>query len=346
MYMRGSDSVRNEDIEQKMPNTFGAIITGTGSALPEKRLTNDDLSKMVETNDEWIVQRTGIRERRIAGEGESTATLATLAARRALDAAGLEPSELDLIIVATITPEMVFPSTACFVAASLGLSATPAFDMAAACSGFIYALNTGANFIKAGQYKTVMVIGAETLSRIIDYTDRGSCILFGDGAGAVILQRSNDPKKGVVYASLHADGNGADAMKCMPGSLHPIDAALIGARDQYIKLRGREVYKFAVTKFAELIEDAMRVAELTKDQLTLIVPHQVNQRIIDSAMEKLEMPPEKAFVNIDRYGNTSAASIPIALDEAWRVGRVHPGDAIVFVAFGAGLTWANAVLKV
>jgi 3-oxoacyl-[acyl-carrier-protein] synthase-3 len=329
-----------------MSNTFGAIITGTGSALPEKRLTNDDLSKMVETNDEWIVQRTGIRERRIAGEGESTATLAAAAARKALDAAGLQPSDLDLIIVATITPEMVFPSTACFVAASLGLHATPAFDMAAACSGFIYALNTGANFIKAGQYKTVMVIGAETLSRIIDYTDRGSCILFGDGAGAAILQRSNDPKKGVVYASLHADGNGADAMKCMPGSLHPIDAALIGARDQYIKLRGREVYKFAVTKFAELIEDAMRVAELTKDQLTLIVPHQVNQRIIDSAMEKLEMPPEKAFVNIDRYGNTSAASIPIALDEAWRVGRVHPGDAIVFVAFGAGLTWANAVLKV
>jgi 3-oxoacyl-[acyl-carrier-protein] synthase-3 len=329
-----------------MSNTFGAIITGTGSALPEKRLTNDDLSKMVETNDEWIVQRTGIRERRIAGEGESTATLAAAAARKALDAAGLQPSDLDLIIVATITPEMVFPSTACFVAASLGLHATPAFDMAAACSGFIYALNTGANFIKAGQYKTVMVIGAETLSRIIDYTDRGSCILFGDGAGAAILQRSNDPKKGVVYASLHADGNGADAMKCMPGSLHPIDAALIGARDQYIKLRGREVYKFAVTKFAELIDDAMRVAELTKDQLTLIVPHQVNQRIIDSAMEKLEMPPEKAFVNIDRYGNTSAASIPIALDEAWRVGRVHPGDAIVFVAFGAGLTWANAVLKV
>jgi 3-oxoacyl-[acyl-carrier-protein] synthase-3 len=346
MYMRGSDSIRNENIEQKMSNTFGAIITGTGSALPEKRLTNDDLSKMVDTNDEWIVQRTGIRERRVAGEGESTATLATAAARKALDAAGLRASDLDLIIVATVTPEMVFPSTACFVAAALGLSATPGFDMAAACSGFIYALNTGANFIKAGQYKTVMVIGAETLSRIVDYKDRASCILFGDGAGAVILQRSNDPKKGVVYASLHADGNGAEAMKCMPGSLHPVDAALVDARDQYIKLRGREVYKFAVTKFAELIEDAMRVTELTKDQLTLIVPHQVNQRIIDSAMERLEMPAEKAFVNIDRYGNTSAASIPIALDEAWRAGRVHPGDNVVFVAFGAGLTWANAVLKV
>jgi len=329
-----------------MSNTYGAIVTGTGSALPEKRLTNADLSKMVDTNDEWIVQRTGIKERRIAGDDESTASLATIAARRALDAAGVEPSEVDLIIVATITPEMVFPSTACFVGAALGLKSTPAFDMSAACSGFIYALNTGANFIRAGQYKTVLVIGAETLSRIVDYTDRSSCILFGDGAGAVVLQRSNDASKGLVYSSLHADGSGAEVMKCMPGSKHPINAELIAARDQYMKIRGREVYKFAVTKFGELIEDAMRAAELTKDQVKLIVPHQVNQRIIDSAMEKLEMSADKAHVNIDRYGNTSSASIPIALDEAWRAGKILPGDSIVFVAFGAGLTWANAVLKV
>lgn len=329
-----------------MSNNYGAIVTGTGSALPEKRLTNADLSKMVDTNDEWIVQRTGIRERRIASEGESTATLGAAAARKALDAAGLEAKELDLIIVATITPEMVFPSTACFIAAALGLNSTPAFDMSAACSGFIYAINTGANFIRAGQYKNVLVIGAETLSRVVDYTDRSSCILFGDGAGAVVLQRSNDPSKGLVYASLHADGSGAEVMKCMPGSRHPINAELLAARDQYMKIRGREVYKFAVTKFGELIEDAMRAAELTKDQLKLIVPHQVNQRIIDSAMEKLEMGPEKAHVNIDRYGNTSSASIPIALDEAWRAGKILPGDAIIFVAFGAGLTWANAVLKV
>jgi len=331
---------------RRIMSNFGAIIAGTGSFLPEKRLTNEDLSKMVDTNDEWITQRTGIRERRVAADGETTASLATAAGRKALDMAGVAPTDVDLVIVATITPEMVFPSTACFVAAALGLHSTPAFDMAAACSGFIYALNTGANFIKAGQYKTVLVIGAETLSRIVDYTDRASCILFGDGAGAVVLQRSNDPRKGVVYASLHADGNGAEAMKCMPGSLHPIDAALVDSRDQYIKLKGREVYKFAVTKFAELIEDAMRVAELTKDQVKLIIPHQVNQRIIDSAMERLEMPAEKAFVNIDRYGNTSAASIPIALDEAWRAGKIKPGQAVIFVAFGAGLTWANAVLKV
>src|SRR5258705_3343731 len=276
---------RNRNAIQ-MSNSFGAILTGTGSALPERRLTNDDLSKMVDTNDQWIVQRTGIRERRIAGEGESTATLATAAARKALDAAGLQASDLDLIIVATITPEMVFPSTACFVAASLGLNSTPAFDMSAACSGFIYALNTAANFIKAGQYKTIVVVGAETLSRIVDYSDRASCILFGDGAGAVVLQRSNDPRTGLVYASLHADGNGGEATKCMPGSRHPVCSDMLSAKDQFMKIKGREVYKFAVTKFEELIEDAMRKCELTKDQVKLIVPHQVNQRIIDSAMEK------------------------------------------------------------
>jgi 3-oxoacyl-[acyl-carrier-protein] synthase III len=324
---------------------YGAIIVGTGSHLPERRLTNDDLAKMVDTNDEWITQRTGIKERRIASKEESTATLATNAARRAIEAAGIGADEIDLIIVATITPEMVFPSTACFVAAGLGLAGTPAFDMSAACSGFIYALTTGANFIKSGQYRNVLVVGAETLSRITDYTDRSSCILFGDGAGAVVLQRSNDPKRGVIYNSLHADGNGAEVMKCMPGSRHPLTDEMIAQRQQYMQIRGREVYKFAVHKFEELIEDAMRVCELTAEQVKLIVPHQVNQRIIDSAMEKLGLPAEKAHVNIDRYGNTSAASIPIALDEAVRAGKLKQGDAAIFVAFGGGLTWANAAVR-
>ena len=324
---------------------FSAIIAGTGSSVPEKRLTNDDLSKMVETSDEWITQRTGIKERRIAAKDESTATLATAAARKAIDAAGITAEDLDLIIVATITPEMVFPSTACFVAAGLGLAGTPAFDMSAACSGFIYALSTGANFIKSGQYRNVLVIGAETLSRITDYTDRSSCILFGDGAGAVVLQRSNDPKRGLIYNSLHADGNGAEVMKCLPGSRHPLTDEMIAQRQQYMQIRGREVYKFAVHKFEELIEDAMRVCELTADQVKLIVPHQVNQRIIDSAMEKLGLPPEKAHVNIDKYGNTSAASIPIALDEAVRTGKLEKGDVVIFVAFGGGLTWANAAVR-
>src|SRR3954452_12412217 len=208
-------------------SNFGAIIAGTGSSLPEKRLTNDDLSRMVETNDEWIVQRTGIRERRIAAAGESTATLGAAAARRAIESAGLEAKDVDLIVVATITPEMVFPSTACFIGADLGLPGVPAFDMAAACSGFIYALNAGPNFVKTGQYRNVLVIGAETLSRIVNYKDRSSCILFGDGAGAVLLQRTTDPKRGVIYNTLHADGSGGDVMKCMPGSRHPVTADLL-----------------------------------------------------------------------------------------------------------------------
>ena len=324
---------------------YGAIIAGTGSFVPEKRLTNDELSTMVDTNDEWITQRTGIKERRIAGPNESTASLATAAARRALDAAGLAPNDIDLIVCGTITPEMAFPSTACFVAAALGLTSTPAFDIAAACSGFIYTLDTAAAFIKAGRYRNVLVIGAETLSRITDYTDRSSCILFGDGAGAVVLQRSSDPKKGVVYSGLHADGSGWEMLYCKPGSRFPIEESLVTDRSHYIKLKGRDVYKFAVQRFEELIEDAMRKCELSVDQVSLIVPHQVNQRIIDSAMNKLGLGPEKAYVNIDKYGNTSAASIPIALDEAVRAGKIKPGDTVIFVAFGAGLTWANAVVK-
>jgi 3-oxoacyl-[acyl-carrier-protein] synthase III len=327
-------------------NLFSAILAGFGSQLPEKRLTNDDLAKMVDTNNDWIVQRTGIRERRIVAEGESTATLATAAARKAIHSAGLEPRDIELIIIATITPEMVFPSTACFVGAALGINGAPAFDMSAACSGFIYALTTGANFVKVGQYKNVLVIGAETLSRITDYKDRSSCILFGDGAGAVVLQRSSERGRGLVYSTLHADGSGADAMKCMPGSRFPISEQLLASGQQFMQIKGREVYKFAVTKFGELIEEAMRACEVTKDQIKLIIPHQVNQRIIDSAMEKLGLPADRAFVNIDRYGNTSAASIPIALDEAHRAGKLQKGDIIIFVAFGGGLTWANALVKI
>ena len=324
---------------------YGANIIGTGSFVPEKRLTNDDLSKMVETNDEWITQRTGIKERRVASDGESTAVLATLAAKRALDDAGITARELDAIIVGTITPEMVFPSTACFVAANLGLTSTPAFDVTAACSGFLYAMASGAAFIKSGMYNNVLVIGAETLSRITDYKDRGSCILFGDGAGAVVMQRTSDGKSGLIHSSLHADGHGWEMLYCAPGSRHPVNEAMLAGRNQYMKPKGREVYKFAVQRFEELIDEALRKCELTVDDVALIVPHQVNQRIIDSAMDKLHLPKEKAFVNIDKYGNTSAASIPIALDEAKKAGRIKKGDVVIFVAFGAGLTWANAVVR-
>ncbi len=326
--------------------TYSSIIAGTGSHAPERRLTNDDLSKMVDTNDEWITQRTGIKERRIAGADDTTASLGAIAARKAIEAAGLEPKDIELIIVATITPEMVFPSTACFIGAALNIPGVPAFDMSAACSGFIYALVTGSNFIRAGQYKNVLVIGAETLSRITNYKDRNSCILFGDGAGAVVLRRSEDLKSGLIYSTLHADGTGGDVMKCMPGSRFPICADLVSNEQQFMQIKGREVYKFAVNKFEELIDQAMRACELKKEDVKFIVPHQVNQRIIDSAMERLGMPPSQAYVNIDRYGNTSAASIPIALDEAWRAGKISKGDVLVFVAFGAGLTWANAVVRI
>ncbi len=327
-------------------SSFSAIIAGTGSYVPERRMTNAELSTLVDTNDEWIVQRTGIRERRIAAADESTATLATLAGERALKAANLQPADIDLVIVATITPEMAFPATACVVASRLGCPNRAGFDLSAACTGFVYALHTGAAFVRSGQFKNVLVIGAETLSRVTDYTDRGSCILFGDGAGAVVLSRSTEEGRGFLYGELHSDGGPmSDAMLLKPGSRHPINAELIASGDQYMKLKGREVYKFAVTKFEELIRDAMKHCDLTAESLSLIVPHQVNQRIIDSAMEKLGLPADKAFVNIDRYGNTSSASIPIALDEAVHAGRLKRDDHVVFVAFGAGLTWGNAVVR-
>jgi 3-oxoacyl-[acyl-carrier-protein] synthase-3 len=324
----------------------GVIIAGTGSYIPERRLTNDDLARIVDTNDEWITQRTGIKERRIAAEHETTASMGTAAARRALESAGLSARDLDLIICATITPEMQFPSTACFIAAALGLDSTPAFDLTAACSGFVYAIETGSNFIKSGRYRNVLVLGAETLSRVTDYTDRASCILFGDGAGAVVLRRSDDPRQGIIYSALYADGNRWDMLYCPPGSRNPINERMVAQRGQYMQIKGREVYKFAVQRFNELIADAMSRCNLKPDQVKLIVPHQVNQRIIDSAMERLELPSDKAYVNIDKFGNTSAASIPIALDEAWRAGRIHSGDIIILVAFGAGLTWGSAVIRV
>ncbi|MGA2500271.1 MAG: beta-ketoacyl-ACP synthase III [Tepidisphaeraceae bacterium] len=324
---------------------YSAIIVGTGSCVPERRLTNDDLSKMVDTNDEWITQRTGIKERRIAGDGETTATLGALACRRALEAAGLQPSDVDLIVCGTITPEMQFPSTACFIGKELGLHSTPAFDVTAACSGFLFCLDTATAFVESGRYRNVLVVGSETLSRSTDYKDRGSCILFGDGAGAVVLQRSMDKQRGLVYSSLHADGHGWDLLYCRPGSRHPINEQLVAARQQFMQIKGREVYKFAVQRFHELIEDAMLKCNLKAGDIKLIIPHQVNQRIIDAAIARLNVPVEKVYVNIARYGNTSSASIPIALDEAWRAGMIEPGDVLLFVAFGAGLTWANAVVR-
>lgn len=329
----------------EMHRPTSAVITGTGSFLPEKRLTNADLCKIVDTDDEWIVQRTGIRERRIVSKDESCATIASQAATRALRAANLEPKDIDCVIVATVTPEMQMPATACFVAQSLGMTTTPAFDVMAACSGFIYGLDVANALIQSGRYRNVLMIGSETLTRITDYSDRSSCILFGDGAGAVVLSASDDPTRGIIHAKLYADGGGWETLYLLPGSRHPIDEKLVAAGHQYLKIRGREVYKFAVNRFVEMIQQALDGSGLSIDEVKLVVPHQVNQRIIDSAMEKLHLPPEKAYVNIERYGNTSSASIPIAFDEAVREGKLQRGDAVVMVAFGAGLTWANAVVR-
>jgi len=329
-----------------MPTAVKARVTGLGMAVPAGVMTNDDFAKFLDTNDEWITQRTGIRQRHIVGEGESTATLSSAAAKRALADAGLDASKLDLILVATVSPEMVFPATACFVQAELGVSGIPAFDISAACSGFVYAMTVGAKFIECGMYKRVLVIGAETLSRFSDYTDRGSCILFGDGAGAAVLEATDDLSLGLQYSCLFADGAGWDFIHVPAGGSRQVaSAATVEGRQHYIKMKGREVYKFAVEKMQWLLEDCMRACGLGVEDVDLVVPHQVNSRIIESATAKLAFPPEKVYVNIDRYGNTSAASIPLALCEAKSAGRVRAGSAVVMVAFGAGLTWAGAVVR-
>jgi 3-oxoacyl-[acyl-carrier-protein] synthase III len=327
-----------------MNQTIGIALRGTGSCLPVRVMPNAEFARTLDTSDEWIQTRTGIRERRIAGPGETTASLALEAARQALAMADLAPHDLDLIVCATVTPEMMFPSTACFIQAGLGCRPIGAFDLLAACSGFVYALAVGSQFIRTGTYRNVLVIGAETLSRIVDYGDRGTCILFGDGAGAAVLSATREPGRGLQYFRLYADGSQPDLL-CLPGggSRYPASPQTLAENMHVMKLNGREVYKFAVTRFQELIQEALADCRLTVDDIALVIPHQVNQRIIDSAVRHMNFPPEKVMSNLDRYGNTSAASIPIALDEAMRTGRLKPGDTALLVAFGGGFTWASAV---
>jgi 3-oxoacyl-[acyl-carrier-protein] synthase III len=322
-----------------------AVIVGTGSYLPEKVLSNHDFEKFLDTSDEWITTRTGIKERRIAAETESTADMATAAAKAAIADAGLRPDEIELIITATFTPELMLPSTACIVQQRLGTGECVAFDLAAACSGFVYALSVATQFIETGKYRNALVIGAETMSRFTDYRDRGSCILFGDGAGAVVLSAGQDGVRGVRYVKMSADGAGWELLYIPAGgSRRPASAETVENREHYVKLDGREIYKFAVHKMQMLIEDAMQQCGLTVADVDMIVPHQVNQRIIDSACRHLGFPTEKVYLNIDRTGNTSAASVPIALDEARRRGRIRQGDTVLMVAFGAGLTWGSAMV--
>lgn len=328
-----------------MSPSIGVTLRGTGTCMPARVIANEHFEKTLDTSNEWILSRTGIRERRIAGPEDTSASLGLKAAQQALDAAELTAHDLDLIICATITPEMIFPSTACFIQAGLGCRFIGAFDILAACSGFLYSLAVGSQFIRTGAYRNVLVVGTETLSRVTDFTDRGSCILFGDGAGAAILSATNDASRGLKYFRLYADGSRHDLLK-LPGggSRYPTSAESLASKQHYMKVNGREVYKFAVSHMQSLIRDAMADCHLQPGDVDLIIPHQVNLRIINSAIEHLGFPADKVMINLDRYGNTSSASVPVALDEAIRTGRAKPGDNVILVAFGGGLTWASVVL--
>jgi 3-oxoacyl-[acyl-carrier-protein] synthase-3 len=320
-------------------------ITGIGSEAPAGLLTNQDLEKLVDTSDQWIVERTGIRTRRIADVHTTTGTLATAASRKALADAGVEGKDIDLIIVGTATPDMLFPSTACLVQRDVGADHAAAFDLAAACSGFIYGLNVAAGMIRNGNHEKALVIGAETLSKIVDYEDRTTCVLFGDGAGAAVVQVV-PTGKGILSTRIQSDGTLGDALK-LPGggSLHPATAETVAQRMHFIKMNGNNVFKSAVKAMADIVEKGLEDAGMTADDVDLFIPHQANLRIIEATAKKLSIPMEKVFVNVERYGNTSAASIPIGIDEARASGRLREGDVVAVVAFGAGFTWGSAVMR-
>ena len=314
-------------------------------AVPDRVLTNVELTTMVDTSEEWILQRTGIAERRIAGEGETTSTLSLRAARNALEVADMDPARLDLIIVATVTPDFGFPATACLVQDALGAKEAGAFDLSAGCTGFVYGLALAADLVAGGRYQNALVIGAETLSRITDYSDRTTCILFGDGAGAVVLQASDAPG-GVLSSELGADGSGGELL-ILPGggSVHPATTESVTRRLHFIQMQGRQVFRFATRVMAEASRKALDRAELQIEDVTLFVPHQANDRILQAAARGLGIAEERMFSNLARYGNTSSASIPIALCEAIGQGKIKRDDLIVCVGFGAGLTWAAAAIR-
>jgi 3-oxoacyl-[acyl-carrier-protein] synthase-3 len=322
-----------------------AAITGWSSVVPKRVLTNFDLEKIVDTTDEWITSRTGISERHVVGPDESTSTLAIDAARQALERAEISPWQVDLVICCTATPDYLFPATACLVQQEIGAENAGAFDLQAACSGFIYGLAVGSQFIESGAYKTVLVVAAEALSRFIDWQDRATCVLFGDGAGAVVLQPSDKPA-GLLSFVLGSYGVGEDLIKLPAGGARfPASDDTIANRKHFIKMNGKEVYRFAVRILGDSSIEALEKAGLEYKDISLFIPHQANTRIIDSVAKRLELDPAKVYIDIDKYGNTSAASIPIALCEAIDQGRVRPGDNLLFVAFGAGLTSAAAIVK-
>src|SRR5512134_3266235 len=316
-----------------------AHITGWGMSAPEPILTNDDISKMVDTNDAWIRERTGIRERRVARDDQFPSTLAVEASIKALRIANLRPTDLDLIICSTSTPEYIFPATACLVQDQLGASKAWAFDLLAACSGFIYALNMGAQAIRSGSIKNALIIGSETLSRFVDWKDRNTCILFGDGAGAFVLQASERPG-GVLSAVMHSDGSGSDLLTLPGGGSHyPASESTVHEGKHYIHMDGKEVFRFATRVMASATQEVLDASGLTVEQLNWIVPHQANIRIIEAAARGLKLPMDRFIVNLEKYGNTSTASVPIAMVEALEKGQIKPGDKIVMIGFRGGLTW-------
>ncbi|MBK5265103.1 MAG: ketoacyl-ACP synthase III [Alphaproteobacteria bacterium] len=314
-----------------------AALLGTGSALPKNRVTNAELAKQVDTSDEWIVERTGIRARYLAGEGETTATLATDAARKAIAAAGLEPSDIDLIILATATPDQTFPASATKVQAALGIDDCVAFDVAAVCSGFLYALSVAESMIRAGSATNALVIGAETFSRILDWDDRTTCVLFGDGAGAAVFGPADDGR-GILATKLHADGRYNELLYVDGG---PSTTGTVGK----LRMRGQEVFRHAVGKLAAVLTEVLELAGMTAKDIDWVVPHQANARILDATARKLGLAPGKVVVTVDQHANTSAASVPLALDVAISDGRIKPGDIVVLEAMGGGFTWGASVLR-
>ena len=320
--------------------TYSRIV-GTGGYLPEKVVTNHDLEKKVDTSDEWITERTGIKVRHVAGENETTCDLAEAAARKAIEAAGITPRDIDLIIVATTTPDQVFPSTACLLQARLDIHGCPAFDVQAVCTGFVYAMGIADNFIKIGTAKTALVVGAETMSRIVDWTDRGTCVLFGDGAGAVVLQASDEP--GIMSSHLHADGSYESLLTVPYGISNGYEKVQKG--EAFIKMQGNEVFKIAVKTLGRIVDETLKANNLQKSDVNWLVPHQANIRIIAATAKKLKMSMEQVVVTVQEHGNTSAASVPLALDVAVRDGRIKRGDILLCEAFGGGFTWGSSLIK-
>ncbi|MDV2503313.1 MAG: beta-ketoacyl-ACP synthase III [bacterium] len=324
----------------------GVHIIGTGSYVPKRVLTNFDLEQMVDTSDEWILSRTGIQERRLADKDEAASDMAYQASLMALDDAKVPPGEVDLLVVATVTPDTPFPSTACHLQRHLGASRAAAFDIGAACTGFVYGLSVAEQYLRTGRYRTILVVGVEVLSRIVDWTDRNTCVLFGDGAGAAVLQASEDASRGLLATLLHADGSLADHLIMYGGgSRHPISEEVLHRRLHFLRMRGNETFKIAVRTMIKASLEALDQHGYRVEDVDLFIPHQANGRIVEAVSRRLGIPDEKVFVNIERYGNTSAASIPMALDEALRSGRVKDGDLVLLVGVGAGLTWGSALFR-